>query len=49
MIVYRICELKNNATAEGGDMLWLDEHTLAIGRGFRTNQEGINQIKGCNK
>ena len=37
--------LTGGATAEGGDILWLDESTLVIGRGFRTNQEGIDQIK----
>ncbi|MBN8827445.1 MAG: amidinotransferase [Sphingobacteriia bacterium] len=42
-------ELKGTATAEGGDILWLDDKTLAIGRGFRTNQEGINQIKDAVK
>ena len=31
--------------AEGGDLLWLDEGTLAVGRGFRTNQAGIDQIR----
>jgi dimethylargininase len=31
-------------TVEGGDTLWLDEHTLAVGRGFRTNSEGIRQL-----
>jgi N-dimethylarginine dimethylaminohydrolase len=31
-------------TVEGGDTLWLDEHTLAIGRGYRTNDEGIRQL-----
>lgn len=30
--------------AEGGDLLWLDEGTLAAGRTFRTNQSGIDQI-----
>ena len=30
--------------AEGGDLLWLDEGTLAAGRTFRTNQAGIDQI-----
>lgn len=30
--------------AEGGDLLWLDEETLAAGRTFRTNQAGIDQI-----
>ena len=31
--------------AEGGDLLWLDEHTLAVGRGFRTNRAGIDQLR----
>jgi N-dimethylarginine dimethylaminohydrolase len=29
---------------EGGDCLWVDERTLAIGRGYRTNDEGISQM-----
>ncbi|MCR4409479.1 MAG: hypothetical protein QHH43_03205 [Candidatus Saccharicenans sp.] len=29
--------LSGKATAEGGDLLWLDEKTLIAGRGFRTN------------
>ncbi len=29
---------------EGGDCLWVDERTLAIGRGYRTNDEGIQQM-----
>lgn len=33
-------------TAEGGDMLWLDARTLAVGRGYRTNDEGIAQLRG---
>jgi len=32
-------------TAEGGDMLWLDPHTLAVGRTYRTNAEGIAQLR----
>ena len=32
------------ARAEGGDLLWLDETTLAVGLGFRTNAEGLRQI-----
>lgn len=32
-------------TAEGGDTLWLDEETLAVGRGYRTNDEGIRQLR----
>jgi dimethylargininase len=30
---------------EGGDTLWLDERTLAVGRGYRTNQSGIDQLR----
>lgn len=40
-----IGSLKEPATAEGGDFLWLDERTLAAGRGFRTNAEGIAQLR----
>ena len=28
-------------TAESGDMVWLDDHTLLAGRGYRTNAAGI--------
>ncbi len=31
-------------TLEGGDVAWLDEHTLAVGHTYRTNQEGIRQL-----
>jgi len=30
---------------EGGDIFWLDPTTLAVGRGFRTNQHGIDQFR----
>jgi N-dimethylarginine dimethylaminohydrolase len=30
---------------EGGDMIWLDDKTVAIGRTYRTNDEGIRQFK----
>jgi N-dimethylarginine dimethylaminohydrolase len=33
------------ATAEGGDLLWLDRRTLAAGRGFRTNAAGIEALR----
>ena len=36
--------LHGEATAEGGDCLWLDEVTLAVGQGFRTNEIGIQQL-----
>ena len=32
-------------TVEGGDTAWLDERTLAVGRGYRTNDEGIRQLR----
>jgi dimethylargininase len=31
-------------TVEGGDTIWLDEMTLVVGRGIRTNQAGIDQL-----
>jgi N-dimethylarginine dimethylaminohydrolase len=30
---------------EGGDVVWLDQRTLAVGLGARTNDEGIRQLK----
>ncbi len=38
--------LEGDARAEGGDTMWLDHDTLAIGRGFRTNAEGVRQLRG---
>ncbi|MDN7242322.1 arginine deiminase family protein [Planococcus sp. N028] len=38
-------ELSGDATADGGDIVWLDERVLAIGNGYRTNPEAISQIK----
>lgn len=32
------------ATVEGGDCVWVDRTTLAVGRGVRTNQAGIQQL-----
>lgn len=37
-------EITLPGTVEGGDTLWLDDGSLAVGRGFRTNQEGISQL-----
>jgi dimethylargininase len=36
--------LDGEATAEGGDLLWLDHDTLAVGRSWRTNAEGLRQL-----
>jgi N-dimethylarginine dimethylaminohydrolase len=30
---------------EGGDLLWLDARTVVVGRGYRTNDEGIRQLR----
>jgi N-dimethylarginine dimethylaminohydrolase len=30
---------------EGGDVVWFDERTVAVGRGYRTNDEGIRQLR----
>ena len=32
-------------TIEGGDVAWLNEHTLAVAEGYRTNAEGIDLLK----
>ncbi|MDX1523247.1 MAG: arginine deiminase family protein, partial [Anaerolineae bacterium] len=37
--------LHGDARAEGGDLLWLDAHTLAVGQGFRTNAKGLRQLE----
>ena len=37
-------EIVAPGTAEAGDMVWLDAKTLLIGRGYRTNAEGIRQM-----
>jgi N-dimethylarginine dimethylaminohydrolase len=39
-----IGKLNGNAIADGGDMFWLDQHTLAVGRGYRTNAEAHRQL-----
>lgn len=36
--------LEAPATAEGGDLLWLDERTLVAGRSYRTNDAGIAEL-----
>ena len=32
-------------TLEGGDVVWLDDRSVAVGRGYRTNEEGIRQFR----
>ena len=38
-------EIYAPGTLEGGDLIWLDDHRLAVGLGPRTNQAGIDQLK----
>ncbi len=42
-----LATLSGDARAEGGDTFWLDEATLVIGIGFRTNPEGVRQIRAA--
>ncbi|WP_165309969.1 dimethylarginine dimethylaminohydrolase family protein [Vibrio ziniensis] len=37
-------ELTGDAKVEGGDIIWLDESTLIVGLGFRSNREGVEQL-----
>jgi dimethylargininase len=40
-----LASLSGDARAEGGDLLWVDHDTLAVGQGFRTNAEGLRQLR----
>jgi dimethylargininase len=42
-----LARLEEPATAEGGDMLWLDDSTLVVGRGYRTNDAGIEALRSA--
>ena len=33
--------------ADGGDTIWLDDDTLLVGRGYRTNDEGIRALQNA--
>jgi dimethylargininase len=37
--------LDEPALAEGGDTLWLDDHTLLVGLGYRTNEAGVAALR----
>jgi dimethylargininase len=39
--------LEAPAAAEGGDTLWLDDHTLLVGRSYRTNDHGIAALRAA--
>lgn len=36
--------IEEPGTVEGGDCVWLDSRTLIVGRGVRSNEEGIRQL-----
>lgn len=38
-------QIEAPGTIEGGDCFWLDRSTIVAGRGFRTNQAGIDQFR----
>lgn len=42
-------KIDSPGTVEGGDVAWLDEDTLAVGHGYRTNAEGIRQLENLLK
>jgi arginine deiminase len=37
--------IEGDGRLEGGDVVWIDERTIAVGRGYRTNDDGIRQLK----
>ena len=39
-----LAALAGEARAEGGDLLWVDSKTLAVGQGFRTNAGGLSRL-----
>ncbi|HEX3065989.1 MAG TPA: arginine deiminase family protein [Dongiaceae bacterium] len=36
--------IEGEGMVEGGDMVWFDDRTLAVGHTYRTNDEGIRQL-----
>lgn len=38
-------KIKNTGTLEGGDVIWIDKSTVAVGLTYRTNAEGIKQLE----
>jgi N-dimethylarginine dimethylaminohydrolase len=37
--------IRGQGRIEGGDVLWLNEETIAVAQGYRTNAEGIRQLR----
>ncbi len=40
-----IGEIKAPGKLEGGDIVWFDDDTVAVGLGYRTNSEGVAQLR----
>ena len=38
-------QIEQPGLVEGGDVIWLDATTMAVGRGVRTNDAGIDQLR----
>lgn len=38
-------QITGEGRLEGGDVCWIDERTVAVGEGYRTNAEGIRQLR----
>jgi N-dimethylarginine dimethylaminohydrolase len=38
-------QIRPPGTLEGGDVAWIDEYTLAVGHTYRSNVEGIRQLR----
>ncbi len=38
-------EIAAPGTSEAGDIVWLDSRTLLVGNGYRTNADGISQLR----
>lgn len=38
-------KIETPGTLEGGDVAWIDDKTLAVGRTYRTNDSGIEQLR----
>ncbi len=45
--VPQIATISGDARVDGGDMFWLDDVTLAIGRGYRTNAAAVEQMRAA--
>lgn len=42
-----LARIVGEGRVEGGDTMWLDHDTLAVGMGFRTNADGVRQLRAA--